>query len=345
VGNSSITLQEIVDGVSTIGDLNPVLVSTGGFANEPALTIANDVFGDMFAERFPWKWNRRKIPPFILNSTQQDYILLGLCNLGWLENGFRVQLNSTQVPPPVWPITTVRDLQVSRVGAGWPVYACWFPNDQLEQGVWPGPGVKYVSPIEQTSMPWNPWTNILDVNGNILVLLDYGTTGLVPPVAAEWVPPPETPNMPEPENWPVGSRIIDGTCVWQVADPNGQGIRVYPPPPNNSGDVWLIRLFGQKKAQRFTSLLQTLDPVPDDHSKWFRDGFVAYSHRYSTNPNVQRRYQQMKLDWLNAMAAEAKQDNREDESKGFYPAQGLLSPQYYTDPGPGNPYWRQWGGS
>jgi hypothetical protein len=341
MGNSSQTIQAVVDSVAAIGDLNPVFTATGGMASEPALTIANDVFGEMIAERFPWKWNRRKIPPFITQSQQQDYASLGIYNIGWLENGNRVQLNSTQVPPPVWPITVVRDLRVSRMPAGWPTMACWFPNDQLEQGEWPGPNVVYTDPINLTTMPANPWTNILDAEGNILVLTKYGITGVVPPVAPPWT----DPSAEEPDNYPVGVVITDGTCEWTVADPSGQGIRLYPPPPTTSASIWLIRLYAQKKPPIITQLQQKLDPLPDDYLKWFRDGFIAYAHRYSSNPNVLKRYPMMKTEWLNAMAAAAKQGDREDEAKGFYPATGLLSPEYYSDPGPGNPYWRQWGGS
>ena len=50
MGNSNTTLQAIIDSISTIGDLMPVLVSTGGFSSEPALTIANDVVMEMFSE-------------------------------------------------------------------------------------------------------------------------------------------------------------------------------------------------------------------------------------------------------------------------------------------------------
>jgi hypothetical protein len=341
MGNSNITLQQIVDGVSTIGDLNPVLVSTGGFASEPALTISNDVAGDMFSERFPWKWNRMKIKPFILIPWQQDYASLTQRNIGWLENGFRVQLNSTAVPPPVWPIQAVRDLPVSRVGAGWPAQACWFPDDQLEQGVWPGPLVVFTDPQTWTQNTRNPWINILDADGNILVLTKWGTTGLVPPVAPPW----PDPSGPPPDNYPVGVVITDGTCQWTVADPYAQGFRLYPPPGDVSASTWLIRLFAQTKAPFFSSLQQKIDPIPDDYSKWFRDGFVAYAHRYSAVPAVKARFAQMKNDWLTAMGQAARQGDREDESKGFFPDKGLLSPEYYTDPGPGNPYWRQWGGS
>jgi len=300
VGNSTITVQDMVDDVSTIGDLNPVLATTGGFANRPALTIANDIFGQMFSERFPWKWNRMKLPPFFLVSSQQDYASLNIRNISWLENGGRVQLNSTQVPPPYWPMIIVRDLAISRVAAGWPTHACWFPNDQLEQGTWPGANVTYTNPTGQAQTPTNPWTNILDAAGNILVLTKWGTTGATAPV----VPPftPAGPGDEQPANYPVGVVVTDGTCEWTVADPQAQGIRVFPPPPNGSqANSWLVRLFAQKTPPRFTNLQQTLDPVPDDYSQWFRDGFVAYAHRYSAVPTVKAKFEQLKADWIAAM--------------------------------------------
>jgi hypothetical protein len=219
---------------------------------------------------------------------------------------------------------------------GWPARYCWFPNDQLEQGVWPGPGVTYTNPLSVQSTPTNPLTNILDADGNILVLTKWGTTGNVPPIALPWIDPiyPD-----EPENWPVGQIIVDGTCEWTVADPKAQGFRFYPRPPQG-GQVWLVRLFVQKKAPYFTRLNQKLDPIPDDQSKWFRDGFVAYAHRYSSNPQVKIRFEAMHQHWIQAMAQETRQNDREDESKGFYPAQGVMSPSYVQDQGPYPYRWR-----
>jgi hypothetical protein len=98
--------------------------------------------------------------------------------------------------------------------------------------------------------------------------------------------------------------------------------------------VWLIRLFAQKKAIPFLNMAQKLDPIPDDQAKWFRDGCVAYAHRYSTNPAVKARYPQMKGEWLAALDAQARQNDREDESKGFFPDKSVMSPSYTTDPGP-----------
>jgi hypothetical protein len=306
-----------MDGIATIGDLKPLLDDTGGWADEPALTIANDVMSELLGVRFPWKWNRIKIPPFPLTSYQQDYAS-PLTNIGWLENGLRIDVNSTQFPPPTWPIYAMRDLQMSHDMSGFPSQVCWFSNGDLEQGVWPGAGKKYTQPIGATAAPSNPPTNITDANGTILALTQYGTTGLTPPVAEPPIP---------------GQLVTDGTCQWIVVDPNAQGFRFYPMPPE-AGQVWLVRLFGQKKAPTFSALNQKIDPIPDDQSKWFRDGCVAYAHRYSTNPAVKSRFAQMKADWFGAMELATKQNDREDESKGFFPDKGIMAPSWINDPGP-----------
>jgi hypothetical protein len=325
VGNSTITLQDIMDSVSTIGDLNTVFNSTGGWANEPALTIGNDVMSELLSVRYPWKWNRLKIPPFPLNSLQQDY-LSPVSNLGWLENGRRIDINNSQFPPPDWPIYAVRDLQSSNIQGGFPYQFCWFYNRDLELAPWPGPDEVYVNPIGAQTDPQNPPTCIVDGNGNLLSLYQYGTTGTTPPTAAV----PVT----------VGQIIPDGTCKWIVMDPDAQGFRFNPMPPSG-GNVWLVRLWAQKKAPTFTKLKQPLDPIPDDESKWFRDGCVAYAHRYSSNPAVKAQYGPMKLAWQGAMADETKQNDREDESKGFFPDKSVMAPSYTTDPGP-YPYRYGW---
>lgn len=344
MGNSTVTIQKIVDGVSVIADLSPVLSNAGGYANEPALTICNDVISEMLSERFPWKWNRFKLAPFYLNALQQDYILSpDEKRIGWLENGFRVDMSATQVPPPAPPVGVVRDLAVSATpyGAGGSYTAsgfprvCWMQNDQLEHGQWPGPGVVFSDPKGKTSTQDNHWTQIEDDDGNILVLTTYGTTGTMEPVVPD-TPPDDELDYP---NWPIGAVVDDGTCQWTVADPSAQGIRIEVPVASNS-NLWLMRLFAQKKAPTYTSLQSKLDPVPDDEVKWFRDGFIAYCHQYSANPAVKSRFEIKKMEWMSSMAAQARANNREDEGRGFFPAQGVMSPQYSGGHAPGYPLWR-----
>ena len=332
MGNSTITLQNIMDSVSIIGDLQTVFNSTGGWADEPAITIGNDVMQELLSIRYPWKWNRIKIPPFPLISLQQDY-LFTVTGLGWLENGLRIDINNSTYPPPTWPIYAVRDLQMSNVQGGFPYQVCWFYNKDLEQGAWPGPAITYTWPVgpQVTSPPENPPTNITDQYGNLLLLTQYGVTGTTPPVAI--YPNDPTTGLPDYTANVIGQVITDGTCKWLVVDPDAQGFRFNPMPPSG-GQVWLARLWGQRKAPLFTKLKQLISPVPDDQKKWFLDGCIAYAHRYSTNPNVKARFEQMKADWFTAMELATKQNDREDESKGFFPDKSVMSPSYTTDPGP-----------
>jgi hypothetical protein len=321
-----------------------VLANAGGYANEPALTIANDVIMEMLSDRYPWKWNRFKLTPFYLNALQQDYILTpDEKRIGWLENGFRVDMSSTQVPPPAPPVTVVRDLSVAATpygatglyaGSGFP-RVCWMQNDQLEHGEWPGPGTVYSDPSGLTTIPDNHWTQIEDDEGNILVLTKYGTTGTMEPVVPD-TPPDDGVSYP---NWPIGAVVVDGSCEWTVADPSAQGIRMEVPQASNS-NLWLMRLFAQKKAPVYTNLQNKIDPVPDDEVKWFRDGFIAYCHRYSANPAVKAGFEMKKQEWFASMATQARANNREDEGRGFFPAQGVMSPQYVGGYAPGYPFWR-----
>jgi hypothetical protein len=327
MGNSNVKLMDIVDEVAVMGDLTPVLKSTGGYAAQPALSIANTVMGEMLSVRFPWKWNRAKVPAFVLTPLQQDYASLTVNNIGWLENGVRIDINNTQVPPPSWKVTAVRDIEIDNSIGGFPGEVCWYSNHQLEYAQWPGPGVVYTNPVGQAAPNNNKPTNIYDAAGNILVLTQYGTTGASAPSGTTGAA--------------AGVVIPDGSCQWTVADPNAQGFRFLPRPPTG-GNVWLMRIFAQmKQPPRYINLGQFIDPIPDEYAKWFIDGFIAYTHRYSTNPAVLARYPLMKREWLESVAAAARQGDKEDEAKGFFPDQAIQSPSFIQDQGP-YPYRYGW---
>lgn len=103
MGNSTIRLQDVMDSIAAIGDIATVFDHTAGWADEPALSIGNDVMGELLSIRFPWKWNRVKIVPFPLTSLQQDYASLTYKGLGWLENGLRVDINNWSTLPQRGP--------------------------------------------------------------------------------------------------------------------------------------------------------------------------------------------------------------------------------------------------
>jgi hypothetical protein len=308
MGNSTISLQNVIDFVSTIGDLAPS-IPAGGFSNLLATEIANDVMSELLSNRFNWKFNRLVVPPFYTISWQQDYATIATKNIGWLEHAVAIDINNTALPKPIIPLEVVRDLELTSYSFGRPDKACWLPNDQLSQGVWPGAAKTYTQPLGAVQTPTNPPTNILDANGNILVLTTYGVTGNVAPVL--------------PAASASGTTVNDGACVWTVADPKAQGFRLSPLMPQ-SGVVYQINIFAQAKPTRFTSLEQMLDPIPDDYSNWFKDGFIAYMKRHSTAPQVKAGFEAAKAAWIGAMMSAMRQGDRERDDACFVPTRGIM---------------------
>lgn len=328
--SSTTSVQSIFDYINSLGELTPVLPA-GGYSTRTCLTIATDVMLDIISERFNWKWNRMKIAPWYTISWQQDYAQIGLTNIGWLESGWWVDINNTALPKPEYRFECVRDLVPTSNSANPPSKVSWDYNSNLNAGVWPGAGQVYTNPVGQVITPTNPPTNIIDANGNILVLTTWGTTGETAPEAEA--------------DAPEGTQVPDGSVVWTVASPNSQGFRLVPLPPQQ-GIVYQMNVVAQMKAPAaFTKMSQFINPVPDDYAHWFRTGCIVYCYRMSPNPAANTTFDKKRLLWLDAMGGAAKQGDRELNSAGFVPDRGVVSPQGGWDVGPANPYlWNLWPG-
>lgn len=326
MGNSTIQLQSVIDYARTNGELDPI-TSAGGFSQVKSLAIANDAMNAILAEPFNWKWNRIQLAPFYTISWQQDYATVNVTNLGWLEHGVVVDINNTALPKPIFMIWVVRDLERTSAQMGRPVQVCWLPNDQLIQDVWPGANQVFTQPLGAVITPANPRINILDPNGNIQILTTFGTTGSGP-------------------SWPAaqsaqGVTTNDGSCVWTVANPKGQGFRLGTLPAQ-AGNVWQVALIGQAKPPRFTALNQLLNPVPDDMEPYFRAAFVAYSYNHATDPAVKAKFPfQLQL-WKSSIATLRGQSDRERDAAGFYPDRGLMEGGTNYDIGPAWPFGNTW---
>lgn len=325
MSSSTTTLQSVVDYMSSLGELMPVLPS-GGYSVSTALSIATDVMSELIAERFNWKWNRMKIPPFCTISWQQDYAQISSrfpAPIGWLEGAYWVDVNNTALPKPTYPIEVKRDLPVTSISGNPPGKIAWHYNSQLNQGVWPGPGQVYTQPVGAVITPTNPPTNILDSEGNILILTQYGTTGDTPPFSLS---PTE------------GSAVPDGSCIWTVVNPDSQGFRILPLPPQQ-GVVYQVNVIAQMQAPPpFQSLQDLLTPVPDDYARWFRDGFYAWCYKMSANPQARAQFPQMHQQWLMAMEKARKQGDREEDNAGFIPDRSVVGATGGWDIGPALPY-------
>ncbi len=161
------------------------------------------------------------------------------------------------------------------------------------------------------SMPANPIIQIRDANGNLLVLTQYGTEGTTAPLL-----PPYSP---------AGTTVSasGATTVWTSVDPNGQGFRILPV-PSQTGVVWEFNLVGQKKPVRFTSLGQTLDPLPDDFESHFRQGFIARCYKYSPLAKVSEKFKIEWPLWLASLTELRAKEDRELEENVFSPERGIM---------------------
>jgi hypothetical protein len=222
MGNSSYTLQNLVDIARALGDIAPVL-PTGGSYEITATAAANDAMTAMIAGNskgspFNWKFNRVDITPFFINSWQQDYASQ-IVNLGWLEICYAYNTSSTVYPKPVRAVECKRDVMLTNAQTGNMAKISWMENDTLTYGVWgqseitslsglqnPGVGILYTNPLGLVSLPTNPITQVEDAAGNYWLLTGYGTCGNFNPFA------------------PVSTAVTisDGTVT--VTAPNGLSI-------------------------------------------------------------------------------------------------------------------------
>jgi hypothetical protein len=337
---STVKLQDIVTIAQGFGDIAPVL-NVPQSSGQPAKTIANDVMNAICALPFPHKWNEINLPQFYTNSFQQDYAGINLdgssiFNLSWLERGIVVDINNTAVPKPWRQVEVGRQLpqqtgMLFNSATNSPLFLCnWFPNRTLYYGQWgkgntgstsfgnnPVAGSVYqplVSP-NLTAMPFNPILQIKDSNNNLLVLTVFGTEGVNPPVA----PPNSAPGFLVTS----ATRQDASTTVWTVVDPNGAGFRILPA-PSQTGVVWQFSLCGQAVPVRFTSLSQTLAPLPDEYEPIFRQGFIAQCYRYSPEAKIRAKFKEEWALWQAAAYSMRAKEDFELEENSFVPDRGIM---------------------
>lgn len=343
---STVTLRNVVDDAMRFGDIKPVL-QVAGSSQEPALTIANDVMNELVSVKFNWKWNAFNVPVFQTISWQNDYAVPGITNLGWLVNGVLIDINNTQIPKRKYVMECVRDLQPTSASFGRPFQASWLDIRNMLFGSWgsgattpntnntgqtnPGPGIVYTQPLGAASTPSNPVTQIIDSNGNSQVIdwtfIAPGATGTCGGSTPAW----------PAANSAAGVTTLDGSVRWVTVDPYGQGIRLQMIPAQ-AGVVWQIMLTAQFKPVRFTSLGQTLNPMPDDFSSYFMQGFRAYCYQRSPEDKIRAKFAGEYALWQKKLSESEAKADRETESFGAYPSTDIMGGWGVPNPGPAWPY-------
>ena len=310
-----------------------VLGGSAGWSAEPILTIANEVLSRMLAENMPWIWNRAVVPPFLTVSLQQDYCTQ-LTDIGWLEAGWRVDINnstsnSNGAPKPIFSLETVRYVPQASAQSV-PFNICFVPNSQAFLGVWQ-PNTAYGCGYGVSMTPRTPIQQFMDVNGNILYIdstqlgltiespgytgttiipsgatYPYGTSGNTQPFA----PPNATP----------GTVIPDNTVIWTVADPNGYAMRLFPLPALN-GLCWWINCQYQVAPPVLPTLQTPIAPIPNYMVYLFRAGCRAMLYQFQGNPEGNQMY----AEWEETLVKALRAADRQQDDYRLYPEKGLLS--------------------
>jgi len=182
MGNSSYTLQNLVDIARSLGDLAPTL-PTGGAYETVATSAINDAMTAMLAgsshgSPFNFKFNRVLISPFFINSYQQDYAFNYL-TIGWLEDCEAYNMSSSQQPKPRRTVEVKRDVMLTNAQTSNRAKIQWIANKDMQYAVWgqsainsltglagPGAGVVYTNPQGAVSCPANLCTQVVDSFGN-----------------------------------------------------------------------------------------------------------------------------------------------------------------------------------
>lgn len=324
MGNSTVSVQSVIDNVTTQGVPSP-LNAPGGYGTSLAIDIANDVLSELINERFNWKWNAKNAPPFYTNSWQQDYPQVGNADIGWLENADRVDINNTSMPKPLVQITARKALPRTSYARGPIGNLAWAYNRELDFGKWPGPNVTYYALVGPNPRYTNPVMSMIDTAGNMLIVTTFGTTGAAAPAA--------------PPNSLEGVTVPDGTVIWTVVSPTSKGFRIHPIPGGN-GPTYQIIPHYQMSPTLIQTLQDFIEPLPDDQARHFRRGYKAYCLGASPNPQDRAKFQDSYNEWIQTLLTIRKDGDKELNAYGLIPASypvddiypGLRNPQDPSTP-------------
>lgn len=331
------SLQDIALQLKSNPDFYNMLGGAVGFSTEPLLSIANDVMSRILAENMPWKWNRAIVPPFLTVSLQQDYCT-NITDIGWLENGWIVDINNSVsnnngAPKPIRPLETVRD-QFQTSGQNVPFNVSYIQNSLAFMGLWQA-NTAYSGGYGVAQLPRSPIQQFIDANGNILYI-DSTNLGLnieSPGFVGQTVTPPGfspygvsgSVEPLAPVGATPGTLITDGTVTWTVADPDAYALRFKPVPALNGLCWWAIVNY-QKVPPQITKLSQKLDPIPYNMIYLFRAGLRAALYR----ENGDRRGNDMYAEWEKTLMKSVRAADRQAEDFVATPIQGVFggAPMY-----------------
>lgn len=336
-------LIDAVDYLQSFPELAAIL-PIAGYSPKKVQQVANSVMAKMLSSAFKWPWNRGGgYGVFVTNSWQQDYAM-NLFGIAFLQDSTLLDINNTSNPRPIWPLEAAQNVPVASQQFGRPGQLCLLYNHDLQYATWgasgqgtanfqnPQPGQTITNPIGQQSAPANPNLQIRDPNGNLWALTTFGTLGLTEPT---WPTAPVFPSYKFPDK--IATTVDDGTAQWTAINPYGQGFRVSPMPPM-TGIAYQAWPVWQNKPIQFTTMNQTIEPVPDDFAPFFYDGMAAVLYQQVPDPKVRAKHSDSILQWEKSLSDCKRAGDRTRDSAVMYPSDPIMQTGGSWVPSPAFPW-------
>jgi hypothetical protein len=332
---STLTVQSVVNLASTHIDLLPI-AGVGGYTNEPALSIANDVLQTIAASTYEapngavlsldWKWNRVEMGMFVTCPNRQDYLFAGatIFNIGGNAQGAGIDLTTNSALTISGTTVTIKTLEQYNGAVG---DVCYIR----------GTGSNYDSTFTNngTAVAFGGCTYTLtNISGLTLTATvsggsPSGTSGSAGITDFGWLAGVTMVGLVNggpilPTRHPQAVRDIQPFGFanipeeWCVFDQQN-GILKLRCRPVAGTTTWGVNCVYQKKATILTSLANTWAPVPDELGYLVRQGFLTHAYRYVNSPKSEA--EEMKF--YNTLRRALGADEREQPDIGLVPAEGI----------------------
>lgn len=321
---ATLTVQQVIDFTRTQTGLMP-LTGVGGFTNEPAVSLANDVLSELLSPPFAWKFNRQTMNIFVTQQFKQDYPFAGAT--AWTSTGgASIALVATPGISESGNTVTVNTLYAHNFTAGQTV----FMNGNTVAA--------YNSTFSSTpsGSSWGAGWVITTVPTSTSFTFLHASSGLANSGAAgitncSWLESSTMVNMNDTASaqyvWFLEAvRTLQPSSQVAVPDrvnilsDDGNGVltirlRSLPGPQ----PLGVTNIF-QARPGLITNLSSTWTPFPDEYAFVYRQMFLAHALRYANSPRSEVEYQKAQVGVLKALGA----NDRETSEEFVVPAGGSL---------------------
>lgn len=329
MSQSTITVQQVVNYASQHTELMP-LISVGGYSNEPALSIANDVMSELLAQPFPWKFNRSVAPFLVTQQWKQDYKFAGASC--WTQNGGAALALATAATPGLTEsgfVVTATTIEQHNFNVGDTVYinnatvaAYNSTVSQSPSGTFWSGGYTITAVPTSTSFTFTHSQSGLGSSGapgiTNMGWLEYATMINMNDTSAQ----PYVWYLTAVRTLEPANRQFQPDRVSVFAD-DGAGtltIRLrYLPGPQPMG----VTLAYQQRPTLISSLSATWSPFPDEYAFVYRQMFLAHAYRFANSGRADVEYQKAMANIAKALGA-----NDREQSEEYIQPEGSLGGTY-----------------